>query len=77
MKKLLLFLTIFTTVNCAFAQLNTNGDGYYRVLNKATGRYIRVIDNKADVNVTATNIDLGALETIRYFAKPLTFPYAL
>lgn len=74
MKKLLLFLTIFTTVNCAFAQLNTNGDGYYRVLNKATGRYIRVIDNKADVNVTATNIDLGALETIRYFENVVSDP---
>ena len=44
MKKILLvFLTIVLTTNIA-AQLN--GDGYYRVQNYVTKRYVYIIDNK-------------------------------
>ena len=68
MKKLLLFFTIFTTVNCAFAQLNTDGNGYYyRVQNSVTKRYIRIIDNKGDVSTSTSEVDLNALETIKDF----------
>ena len=40
-----LSLTIATT---SFAQWTKNG--YYRVLNEATEKYITIIDNKAKVN---------------------------
>lgn len=75
MKKLLLFFTIFTTVNCAFAQLNTDGNGYYyRVQNSVTKRYIRIIDNKGDVSTSTTEVDLNALETIKNFDEVVSDP---
>ena len=61
MKKILFYLFVLSAVNSVFAQYN--GSGYYRVQNKVTERYIRVIDNKGSVNLSTTNADLGALET--------------
>lgn len=59
-------------VNYAAAQLN--GDGYYRVQNKVTERYIRVVDNKGSVNLSTTDADLGALETIKHFENVVSDP---
>ena len=72
MKKMLLFLVAASVFNCALAQLN--GAGYYRVQNKVTERYIRVIDNRGSVNLSTTEADLGALETIKYFDKVVSDP---
>lgn len=46
------------SLNC-FA--NIEGDGYYRVRNKASQRYIYVDDNKGSFNSSTTYFDLGAL----------------
>lgn len=75
MKKFPLFLLLLLTVNCAFAQFN--GSGYYRVQNKVTERYIRVIDNKGSVNLSTTNADLGALETKKYFENVVSDPASI
>ena len=54
MKKTLLLLFILSVANIAFAQVTP---GYYRVQNKKTERYIRVIDNKGSVDLASTSAD--------------------
>ena len=62
-------------VNYAAAQLN--GNGYYRVQNVQTQRFIRVIDNKGSVNLATTNADLGALETVKPFERVVSDPASI
>ena len=71
MKKTLLLLFILSVANIAFAQVTP---GYYRVQNKKTERYIRVIDNKGSVDFASTSADLGALETKKYFENVVSDP---
>ena len=75
MRKSVLLALLLFAVNCAMAQLN--GDGYYRVQNKVTERYIRVIDNKGSVNLSTTDADLGALETIKHFENVVSDPASI
>ena len=74
MKRFLLFLLTLSisVANCAWAQYN--GSGYYRVQNKVTKRYIRVIDNRGSVNLATTEADLGALETKKHFENVVNDP---
>lgn len=74
MKRFLLFLLTLSisVVNCAWAQYN--GSGYYRVQNKVTKRYIRVIDNRGSVNLATTEADLGALRTKKHFENVVNDP---
>ena len=75
MRKTILLALLFCTINCALAQLN--GDGYYRVQNKQTQRFVRVIDNKGSVNLATTNADLGALETVKPFERVVSDPASI
>lgn len=75
MKKFLLYLFVLSVVNCAFAQ--NVATGYYRVQNKVTERYIRVIDNRGSVNLSTTDADLGALETKKYFENIVSDPASI
>ena len=55
------------------AQLN--GDGYYRVQNVSTERYILIADNKIpNVDITTTDIDLTSLESLKPFSKIISDP---
>lgn len=74
MKKTLLLLFIISVANIAFAQVTP---GYYRVQNKETERYIRVIDNKGSVDLASTSADLGALETKKYFENVVSDPASI
>lgn len=57
---------------CAsFAQVT---DGFYRIQNNSTDRYITVWDNTFDVSVSTTDVDLSALVTIRDFNKIVCDP---
>lgn len=72
MKKILLvFLTIVLTTNIA-AQLN--GDGYYRVQNDNTGRYVYVVDNKGTINTSTSSIDMRAISLWKDFEKASSDP---
>lgn len=75
MKKFLLYLLVLSVANTLFAQYN--GAGYYRVQNKVTERYIRVIDNKGSVNLSTTDADLGALETKKKFENVVSDPASI
>ena len=76
MKKTLLLLLLFilSVANIAFAQVTP---GYYRVQNKQTTRYIRVIDNKGWVDLASTSADLGALETKKHFENVVSDPASI
>lgn len=73
MKRLLLsFLTILFIANNLFAQLA--GNGYYRVQNFKTGRYVYVIDNKGSVNINTTSVDMNAIILWKDFEKAASDP---
>ena len=75
MKKFLLFIFAIAVANLALADYT--GSGYYRVQNKVTERYIRVIDNRGSVNLSTTEADLGALETKKYFENVVSDPASI
>lgn len=60
MKKFITLLAAFAVIFGVSAEIN--GDGYYRVHNFGSGRYIYVLDNHGSLNMQATSADLGALE---------------
>ena len=47
----------------AFAQLGENG--YYRVQNKATSRYVGIIHDRSETEVVTTQADLNALRAYK------------
>ena len=49
----------------ALAQIN--GAGYYRVQNKASQRFLLLVDNRGSINWSNTSVDLGAFQTIGTF----------
>lgn len=70
-KFLLSLLTVFPLATFAQGGLFT-GDGYYRVQNQASSRYISVVDNKS-TTISATNTDLGALYMLSDFEEQVAF----
>ena len=72
MKRFLLVIFSFLFVLSSFAQLN--GDGYYRVKNVASGRYITVRDNRGSVNIGTSSADMGAVELYKGFDNVVSDP---
>jgi len=66
------FLLSLACVNPCLAALD--GDGYYRVRNKATQRYIYVCDNTGYINYAATYAEMGAIQLWKGEAKILDDP---
>ncbi|MCD8290406.1 MAG: hypothetical protein LUC91_02770, partial [Prevotella sp.] len=60
------------SVLTAFAQYT--GDGYYRVQNVKTERYIVVIDDKGSINFSTTDADLGALRSYEGYDAVVSNP---
>ncbi|MDE6396237.1 MAG: Ig-like domain-containing protein, partial [Muribaculaceae bacterium] len=56
------------------ASAKLNGDGYYRVKNFKTDRYIYVLDDKGSLNFQATTAELGAIELWKGYEKTITDP---
>ena len=50
------------------------GDGYYRVRNYKTDRYVYVLDDKGEVNYQATTAELGALELWKNYDRTISDP---
>ena len=63
----------------AFAQIQ--GDGYYRVMNQGTNRYVYVLDNSGSVDYLNQSADMGAIElwrdgaTMNRLTNPATVIY--
>ena len=69
--------TIFILLNLfvsliSFAQFN--GDGYYRIRNVGSQRYIFVTDNKGSIDVSSTSADLGAVKLMKNFSNAVSDP---
>lgn len=79
MKKRLTFtlLAAVAAVLPSFAQLD--GDGYYRVQNVNSSRYISIIDNQSNSELATMSPDLGAIRTVKSFddvaCSPATIVY--
>jgi hypothetical protein len=75
MKRILLVIhTLFIAIS-TFAQFN--GDGYYRVKNVGSGRYITVRDNRGSIDIASTSADLGAVELFKGFENVVSDPSSI
>lgn len=75
MKKILLFLTTLLPIA---AQAQLNGDGYYRIQNYASERYITINnDIVGEVNMSTTKADLSNIVTWRGFDKVKSNPASI
>ena len=78
MKKLLLTLLVsIASFMSLQAQSSYTGDGYYRVKNVNTERYITVIDGYGRVDIQSTSADMGAIETVRDFENIVSDPASI
>ena len=65
MKKTLILSVALCAVFPMFADLS--GDGYYRVQNLVTDRYVSVVDNRGRIDFVATTADLQAITLDKRF----------
>jgi len=73
MRKILLVLIIFAlSITNIAAQLN--GNGYYRIQNNDTERYVYIVDNKGSVNTSTGSIDMRAISLWKDFEKASSDP---
>lgn len=72
MKQIITALLAAILAISASAQLN--GDGFYRVQNNMTERYIYVLDDKGELNFQATTAELGAIELWKNYEKTISDP---
>ena len=74
MKKIILSLSLaLLSALPSLAQLN--GDGYYRIKNNLTGRYMTLCDNHSKgVSMSSTTAEVGALETRKKFEDIVSDP---
>ena len=72
MKRAYLLLTAILCAAVSSAQLA--GDGYYRVQNVRTSRYIRVVDSYGSIDVASTTADMTAIQTIKNFENVCSDP---
>lgn len=72
MRFITLFFALTVSAVSAFAQLN--GDGYYRVQNYMSKRYVYVTDDKGSLNYQATTADMYAIRLWKNFEKASSDP---
>ena len=68
------FLLVFFACLSVFAKAQLAGDGYYRVQNNSSLRYIYVIDDKGKVNISTSDFDLYAIILWKNFSKAASDP---
>ncbi len=73
MKKLLLTLCVFL-FSAIQIHAALEGNGYYRVNNYASGRYIYVEDNKGSIDVPGMTADMAAIELWKNSDRKLSDP---
>ncbi len=75
MRKTLLFILLSVFSIVLHAQIN--GDGYYRVKNYGSDRYIYVYDNTGKISVEAMTADMGAIELWKNPEKIISDPASI
>ena len=71
--KLLTLLTLLISIVTVNAQ-EQPADGYYRVNNYKTGRYVYICDNRGSINMATTDADLLAIELWKNKDKAISDP---
>lgn len=69
-----LILSIFAGLLSLSVCPQIAGDGYYRVSNLKTGRYVYVTDNTGSINVQATTAEMGAIQLWKDHARTYSDP---
>lgn len=64
-KKVFFSLSLIVAASAAYAQKIPGG--YYRLKSAETGRYAVVMDNRGDVDMSSTSVDLGAIHSFKDF----------
>ena len=72
-----IFLTLSLTLLALSASAQLNGDGYYRVQNKQTQRYIRVRDGYGRIDIASTSADMTAVQSVKPFASVADDPASI
>lgn len=74
MKSIITTLIITSTISLSALAGVNGGEGYYRVENYLTGRYVRVTDNRGSLNMQATTAELGAIELWKGYENTISDP---
>ena len=69
-----IYVLLLSVINTATMYAQLAGDGYYRVQNDKTERYITIRDNRGSVNESTTDADFGALQTVLGFERVVSDP---
>lgn len=69
-----LILSIFAGLLSLHICSQITGDGYYRVSNYKTGRYVYVTDNTGSINVQATTAEMGAIQLWKDHSRTYSDP---
>ncbi len=69
-----LILSIFAGLLSLSVCPQIAGDGYYRVSNLKTGRYVYVTDNTGSINVQATTAEMGAIQLWKDHSRTYSDP---
>ena len=69
------FFFVLLTVGMTFARLE--GDGYYRIQNVGSGRYITIRDNRGSINVNTASADLGSVHLYKNFSNVVSDPSSI
>lgn len=75
MKRLLLVLQAFVLTLAVSAQLN--GDGYYRIKNVGSERYVTVRDNRGGIDIGSASAEMGAVELYKGFDNVVSDPSSI
>ena len=73
MKKLITYILLFVST-ITNAQLK---NGFYRVHNYATNRYVYVYDNTGKINVSTTSADMGAIQLWKDHNRTISDPASI
>ena len=69
-----LFLSLFALAFSSAVLAQMPADGYYRIRNVGSTRYLTVKDNKGSIDVSSTSADLGAVELYKKFTSVVSDP---
>ncbi len=75
MRKYFLLLIVFLVSSVSFAKLQ--GDGFYRVQNVGSQRYLYVYDNTGKINISTTSADMGAIQLWKNHERTLYDPASI
>ncbi len=75
MKRFLALPLVLLSAVIAQAQYTT--DGYYRVQNASTGRYVVVLDDKGSFDISTSDADLGAIKAYDGFESVVSNPASI